>query len=276
MNIWELSQRQIWQEVHSGDVSEYVKSAKFLLEHKWAGILPSADDDLHAAKTDAYVVGGLVKILVAGTNFFSCEPSNMYINSVCFIVTEGMNGMCLTHEVAVSLIYSLMQEGSTCLKCTLVSTDMGVKVMLTLEALNHIDCYVENCHLFKRNLPLVSIVGKYMCIRILYVRVKNAMDVGVRCFEKYSDFSGFITNYQFGGTIIERDLGVVSFLDIAMACMTKVNTVGLEVKFTFNLHERVNEIKSNEEAIISTGRQTTSLSVYWKTYYCDLKLVKNT
>jgi hypothetical protein len=54
--------------------------------------------------------------------------------------------------------------------------------------------------------------------------------VGVRSFEKYSDFSGFITSYQFGGTIIERDFVVVFFLDYAMLCMTKVNTVGLEVE----------------------------------------------
>jgi hypothetical protein len=99
--------------------------------------------------------------------------------------------------------------------------------------------------------------------------------VGVRSFEKYSDFSGFITSYQFGGTIIERDFVVVFFLDYAMVCMTKVNTVGLEVKCTFDLHERVHKIKSYKEAI-TIGRKTTLLSRYWKTYYCDLNLVKNT
>jgi hypothetical protein len=178
---------------------------------------------------------------------------NMHINSACFIVTEGMYGMYLTHELAVSFIYSLMQEGSNCLKYTLVSTDMGIEVVLTLEALNHVDYYFENCHLFKIHLSLGSIVGKYKGIRVLYLKVENVVDVGVRCFEKYRGFSGLITNYQFEGTIIERDFVVVSFLDYAMACMTKVNTVGLEVKCTFDLHKRVHKIKSNEEAI-SIGR----------------------
>ncbi|KAK2425890.1 long chain acyl-CoA synthetase [Trifolium repens] len=200
---------------------------------------------------------------------------NMHINSACFIVTEGMYGMCLTHELAVSFIYSLMQEGSNCLKYTLVSTDMGIEVVLTLEALNHVDYYFENCHLFKIHLSLGSIVGKYKGIRVLYLKVENVVDVGVRCFEKYRGFSGLITNYQFEGTIIERDFVVVSFLDYAMACMTKVNTVGLEMKCTFDLHERVHKIKSNKEAI-TIGRKTTLLSRYWKTYYCDLNLVKNT
>ncbi|KAK2398750.1 hypothetical protein QL285_048661 [Trifolium repens] len=200
---------------------------------------------------------------------------NMHINSACFIVAEGMYGMCLTHELAVSFIYSLMQEGSNCLKYTLVSTDMGIEVVLTLEALNHVDYYFENCHLFKIHLSLGSIVGKYKGIRVLYLKVENVVDVGVRCFQKYRGFSGLITNYQFEGTIIESDFVMVSFLDYAMACMTKVNTVGLEVKCTFDLHERVHKIKSNEEAI-TIGRQTTLLSRYWKTYYYDLNLVKNT
>jgi hypothetical protein len=77
------------------------QAARYLFKHKLAEFLPPANADIHGAETEAHVVGSFVTIqppktpmtnlLVAGTNSLLSESLNMYTNSVCFIVIEGVN-----------------------------------------------------------------------------------------------------------------------------------------------------------------------------------------